>query len=183
MKLQQLSRREQLAVYIAGGALVLFVVVQFLIFPLIDGRSTLQKRLQTREMAIVEMRELQQRYQRINRHSGSLSTLLEQREPGFSLFSFVEQKATDSGVKELITYMKPTESMEDKQFKQSQVEMRLQGVSLGKLVEFLEQVEAPKQLVGISKVAIQENGKELGTLDVTLHLMSVDQADGPSARE
>ncbi|NLX19862.1 MAG: hypothetical protein GXY53_11385 [Desulfobulbus sp.] len=183
MKLQQLSRREQLAVYIAGGALLLFVVLQFLIFPLIDGRSKLSRRVQTREKAIVEMRELQQRYQRVNRNSGSLSTLLAQREPGFSLFSFVEQKATGSGVKELITYMKPSESTEGDHFKQSRVEMRLQGVSLGKLVEFLELIEAPKELVGVSKIIVQENGKETGTLDVTLHLTSVDQVDELPASE
>jgi general secretion pathway protein M len=53
--------------------------------------------------------------------------------------------------------------------------MRLQGISLGKLVEFLGQVESPEQLVGINKIAIQENTKETGTLDVTLHMVSVDQ--------
>lgn len=179
MKLKQLSRREQIAVGIGGGALMLFIVFQFVVFPLIDGRSKLNKRLQAKEKAIVEMRELRQRYQRINQHSGSLSTILGQRESDFSLFSFVEKRAADSEVKELIAYMKPSESMENENFKQSQVEMRLQSISLGKLVAFLEQVEAPEQLVGINKIVVQENTKEAGTLDVTLHMVSVDQI-GPS---
>lgn len=175
MKLKQLTRREHMAIGLAGGAFLLFIVFQFVVFPLVDGRARLNKRIQTREKAIVEMRELQQRYQRLNQHTGSLSAALGQREPDFSLFSFVEKRAADSEVKELIAYMKPSESMESEHFKQSQVEMRLQGVDLGKLVQFLEQVESPEQLVGINKIAIQENTKEARTLDVTLHLVSVDQ--------
>ena len=175
MKLKQLTRREQIAIGLAGGALLLFIVFQFVVFPLVDGRARLHKRIQTRDKAIVEMRELQQRYQRLTQNSGSLSAMLGQREPDFSLFSFIEKRAADSAVKELIAYMKPSESMESEHFKQSQVELRLQGIGLGKLVEFLQKVEAPEQLVGINKIAIQENTKEAGTLDVTLHMVSVDQ--------
>jgi len=182
MKLKQLTRREQIAVGLGGGALLLFIVIQFIIFPLVDGRTRLNKRIETREKAIVEMHELQQRYQRLNQHSGSLSAMLGQREPDFSLFSFVEKRAAESEVKELIAYMKPSESMENEHFKQSQVEMRLQGIGLGKLVEFLQQVEAPERLVGINKIAIQENTKEAGTLDVTLYMVSVDQIGVPPSR-
>jgi general secretion pathway protein M len=156
-------------------------VLQFLVFPLIDGRAKLSKRLGTREKAVAEMRVLQERYQKISQQSGSLSSLLGQREPDFSLFSFLEKKAADSEVKEHIAYMKPSESTESGQFKQSQVEMKLQAVSLKKLVTFLEQAESPEQLVGIDKITIQDNTKETGTLDVTLQMVSVDQAGGSTS--
>jgi len=175
MKQLRLSQREKMAVGIGGGAIVLFVLVQCIVFPLVDSRAKLVKRLAVREKAVAEMRLLQEQYQKIGRQAGSLTTLLAQREPEFSLFSFLEEKSASSEVKELIAYMKPSESTEHDQFKQSQVEMRLQGVDLARLVVFLEQVEAPDQLVAIDRITIQENTKEEGTLDVTLRVESVDQ--------
>jgi general secretion pathway protein M len=77
--------------------------------------------------------------------------------------------------------MKPSESLESDQFKQSQVEMKLQAVNLKKLVMFLEQAESPEHLVGIDKITIQDNTKEEGTLDVTLQMVSVDQAKEPAS--
>lgn len=174
--MKQLNQREKIAVAIGAAALLVFGLLQFVVFPLVDGRAKLNKRLATRETAVTEMRLLQERFQKINRKSGALVTSLADREPGFSLFSFLEQSAADSEVKELIAYMKPSEATENEQFKQSQVEMKLQAVSLEKLVRFLEQVESPERLVGVDKITIQDNTKEAGTLDVTLLMVSVDQA-------
>ena len=78
--------------------------------------------------------------------------------------------------------MKPSESTGSELFTQSQVEMKLQAVSLGQLVRFLERVESPAHLVGIDKIAIQENTKEKGLLDVTLQLVSIDQVVGAAPR-
>ena len=65
---------------------------------------------------------------------------------------------------------------------QSQGGSKLQAVRLGQLVRFLERVESPAHLVGIDKIAIQENTKEKGLLDVTLQLVSIDQVVGAAPR-
>lgn len=173
---KQLNQREKIAVWIGAGAVAVFIVLQFVVFPLTDGRTKLTKRLSVREKAVAEMRSLQEQYQKIAQQSGSLTTHLAEREPGFSLFSYLEQNAAESDVKEHIAYMKPSEPLENDQFKQSQVEMKLQGITLKKLILFLKQVESPRHLVGIDKITIQDNTKEQGTLDVTLQMVSVDQA-------
>jgi len=174
--MKQLNQREKMTVAIGGGAVVVFVLFQFIVFPLTDGRAKLAKRLMAREKNVAEMRVLQERYQKVAKQSGSLATLLAQREPDFSLFSYLEKSAAESEVKERIAHMKPSESTEVDTFKQSQVEMKLQAVSLKQLVTFLERAESPEQLVGIDKITIQDNTKEAGTLDVTLQIVSVDQA-------
>jgi general secretion pathway protein M len=179
--MKQLNQREKIAVWIGGGALLLFVTLQFIVFPLTDGRAKLIKRLSLRDKSVAEMRVLQERYKKISQQSGSLTALLGQREPDFSLFSFLEKGAAEGGVKELIAYMKPSESTESDQFKQSKVEMKLQAIGLKQLVMFLEQAESPEQLVGIDKMTIQDNTKEAGTLDVTLQIVSVDQVKGSAS--
>lgn len=176
----QLNKREKLAVSIAGIGLLLFVVLQFMVFPLADKRAKLTAGLAARKKALAEMRIMQERYRELSKQSGSLVSLLAKRDAGFSLFSFLEKNAADSEVKEHIAYMKPSESTGNEQFKQSLVEMKLQAISLKQLVEFLEKTESPENLVGINKITIQENNKEDATLDVTLQLVSVDQAAGVS---
>ena len=177
----QLSQREQWAVAAAGTALTVFLLLQFLVLPLVDRRERLEKGLVTRAQAVTEMRAMQDQYRALTSRSGSLAAALAARE-GFSLFSFLEKNADDSGVREKIAHMKPSESTGSELFTQSQVEMKLQAVSLGQLVRFLERVESPAHLVGIDKIAIQEKTKEKGLLDVTLQLVSIDQVVGAAPR-
>ncbi len=174
----QLNKREKIAVGLGGISLLLFVVLQFLVFPLADKRARLVKGLALREKEVVEMRVMQGRYREISKQSGSLTSLLAQREASFSLFSFLEKNAADSQVKEQIAYMKPSESPKNELFKQSRVEMKLQAISLKQLVDFLKKTESTENLVGIDKITIQQNSKESATLDVTLNMVSVDQVVG-----
>ncbi len=178
----QLNQREKIAVGIAGSALLLFAVLQFLVFPLMDKRTRLVKGLAVKEKAIREMRSMQERFRALSSQSGSIAETLARREEGFSLFSFLEQSADDSAVKDQIAHMRPSESPEGELFQQSRVEMKLQAVSLRQLVEFVETVESPEHLVGIDKITIQENGKEQGTLDATLQLVSIDKVAGATAQ-
>jgi general secretion pathway protein M len=174
----QLNKREKMAVGIGGISLLLFILIQFIISPLADKRTKLIKGLAARGKALAEMRIMQERYRSLSKQSGSLVALLEKRDAGFSLFSFLEKNAADSNVKENIAYMKPSASPGNEQFKQSLVEMKLQAISLKQLVAFLELTESPENLVGIDKITIQDNTKEETTLDVTLQMVSVDQVVG-----
>lgn len=171
----QLSQREKVAVSLAGAAVLLFVLFQFVVFPLADKRARLIRGLAAKEKAVVEMRSLQERYRQLSSQTGSIAEMLAKREKDFSLFSFLEQGAADSGVKDRIAHMRPSESPEGELFQQSRVEMKLQGLSLKQLIDFLEKVESPDHLVGVDKITIQENGKDQGTLDATLLLVSIDQ--------
>jgi len=179
--MMQLNKREKMAVSIGGLCLLLFIILHFIVFPLADKRARLAKGLAAREKEVVEMRMMQERYQELSKQSGSLISLLAKRDPGFSLFSFLEKNAADSQVKEHIAYMKPSGSTKNELFKQSLVEMKLQAISLKQLVAFLEKTESSENLVGIDKITIQENTKEASALDVTLQMVSFDQTAGATS--
>jgi general secretion pathway protein M len=180
--MMRLNKREKIAVSVGGGCLLLFVVLQFLVFPLAEKRSKLIAGATTRQKSVDDMRVMQERYQALSMQSGSIVALLAQRDVNFSLFSFLEKNADDSNVKENIAYMKPSESTENEQFKQSLVEMKLEAISLKQLVSFLEKIESPENLVAVDRISIQENTKEAATLDVTMQLVSIDKAAGVTAQ-
>jgi len=178
----QLNKREKISLSIGVLFLLGFIALELIVFPLVDKRSRLAKSLVVREKEVVDMRIMQERYQVLRKQSGSLTSLLAKREGGFSLFSFLEKNAASSQVKEHIVYMKPSGSPKNELFKQSLVEMKLQAISLKQLVAFLEKTESSENLVGINKITIQENTKEAATLDVTLQMVSVDQAAGATSQ-
>ena len=64
----QLSQREKVAVGLAGAAVLLFVLFQFVVFPLADKRARLVRGLAAKEKAVVEMRSLQERYRQLSSH-------------------------------------------------------------------------------------------------------------------
>ncbi len=172
----QLSQREKIAVTIAGVCLVFFVLAQFGVFPLLDNRKRAVRSLAAKQRQLAEMQEMSQRYASFSKKNDSIAELLQQRAAGFSLFSFLEKNAAKSKVKDHISYMKPSE-LTSKLLKQSMVEMKLQAVSIKQLVHFLKMTESPHNLVGIRRIAIQQNAKEKGALDIIMQIVSVDGLD------
>ncbi|HER62743.1 MAG TPA: hypothetical protein ENO11_02050 [Desulfobacteraceae bacterium] len=171
----KMTPRDRIVLAAGSVVLLIFMVLQFGIFPLMENRDRLEQGIAAREKALVEMAELQVQYRELH---GKANTLLDQlggRQSNFSLFSFLEQMAARSDVKKNITYMKPSETAADGPFKEIMVEMKLQAVSLKQLVDFLELVESPKNVVALKRISIQENTKEKATLDVIIQVISLDR--------
>lgn len=175
----KVSRRDRNVLAVGGACVLLFLLFQFGIFPLLDGRDRLKRGLAAREKAMVEMGELQDRYRELHGKANVLQEQLSGRPAGFSLFAFLEQMAAQSEVKKNIAYMKPSEAAADKgPFKEVLVEMKLQDVSLKQLVDFLQLIEAPDKIVALKRITIQEGKKESATLDVIMQVVSIDWNQG-----
>lgn len=170
----EISRRDRIVLAAGGVFVLLFIIFQFGIFPLLEGRDRLRKGITSRKNAFVEMQDLQVQYRELHGKANALLGQLEGRSSGFSLFSFLEQMAAKSEVKGNIAYMKPSETADDGPFKQVLVEMKLQTVTLKQLVDFLELVESPENTVALKRISIQENKKEKGTLDVIMQVVSLN---------
>ena len=168
-----LSPRDRTALTIGGLVLLIFVLVQFVLFPLLDKRKRLERTVTLRQQHLAEMQTMQQRYSRLHAQSSGLAQQLSSRVKGFSLFSFLEQMASKARVKEHIAYMKPSTMTGEGPLQQVMVEIKLQTLGLAQLVRFLELIESPENVVEIKRISIQENSKSKGTLDVILQVISI----------
>jgi general secretion pathway protein M len=174
----KISRRDRLFL-IAGGIFVfLFVVFRFGIFPLLENRERLQQGIGARQQALGEMAGLQDRYRQLHGKANSLQDLLVGRDPDFSLFSFLEQMAAAADVKNNIAYMRPSETADDGPFRETQVEMKLQEITLGQLVDVLQRIESPDQVVAVKRISIQENSRQKSSLDVIMQVVSLHSSPG-----
>ncbi|PIE56563.1 MAG: hypothetical protein CSA34_02810 [Desulfobulbus propionicus] len=171
----ELTSRDKSALLVGGGCLVIFCLLQFVLFPVLDKRERLQRAINRDSEGVATMKTLSVELQSLSSQNSALVARLGKRNPNFSLFSFLEKSAGSSGVKAHIDYMKPSEVSGDERLEQSLVEMKLKAIGLGQLVTFLQHIESPENLVGIKRIAIQENSRETGALDVILQVVSVER--------
>ncbi len=171
------SRKDRRALALGAGAVLLFVLVQFVVFPLLDKRKRLEHGIKAKEKGLVEMREMQSRFLQLSRQSNTLEERLSKRPENFGLFAFLENKAAETKVKDNIDYMKPSEVAGEGVLQQNMVEMKLKAVTLKELVAFLERIESPQNLVELKRISIQENKKQAGTLDIIMQVISLVRAE------
>ena len=170
-----LSAKDRRALIIGITALVVFVLVQFVLFPLLDGRKRLERGIRAKEKGLLEMRVMQKSYGQRSQQNNSLAEQVSRRSAGFGLFPFLEKKAAEARVKENIAYMKPSDPSGEGDLQQTMVEMKLKSVNLKQLVAFLERIESPRNIVEVKRISIQENKKEKGSLDVIMQVISLVQ--------
>ncbi|MDW7773125.1 MAG: type II secretion system protein GspM [Desulfobulbaceae bacterium] len=171
----KISKRDRLFLLAGGAFLILFIMLQFVVFPLFDNRERMRRGIAEREKGLVEMKALQARYRDLHSQANTLVDQLDRRTAGFSLFAFLEQNATRTDVKKNIAYMRPSELADEGPFKEIYIELKLQGVTLKQLVDFLQLIESPENIVALKRISIQENLKEKATLDVILQVVSLDR--------
>lgn len=171
----KLAKREKYLVALAAGALAVFILIQFLIFPFFERRDRLDRGIQAKEGGLQEMLLMSARYRAHESGSQGVQSVLSNREKGFTLFSFLDRAAGGAGVKEYIKYMKPSTSDGTGIYKESMVEIKLEGVTLQQLVEYLFRIESPENLVNVKRISIKENKREAGYLDAVLQVLTLQQ--------
>ena len=112
-------------------------------------------------------------YKTLKMGNQGLQTLLAKRKKGFTLFSFLEQEAAQSGIKGHIEYMKPSSAQGTGPYNESMVEMKLEGITLKQLVGYLYRIESPEDAISIKRISIKENKKKLGYIDAVLKVLTL----------
>ncbi len=169
---KRLDKREKIMV----GGLIVFVLVFFIVFfifsPILESRQRLQKSLTKKQVELQEIRILEKEYQALQLQSGDIQKRLAKRPGNFTLFSFIEKQATTAGIKEKINYIKPSTVESDGPLQESRVDMKLQQITLENLVTFLKGVESQAKVVSVSRISIQEHGKEQGYVNVVIQIVT-----------
>jgi len=172
---KKLARREKYSLYALSGVICLFVVFQFLVFPSLDKRERLKRTLQAKTGILEKMTALQSEYT-IKKRTELSKSRFERRDAGFTLFSFMDKLTGKAGIKNHVTYMKPSTSVQkNSPFKISQVEMKLQGLTLQQLTSYLHMVETSNNMVNIKRLSISKTGKIENLIDAVLQVETAEK--------
>jgi general secretion pathway protein M len=175
LNLKTLNRREKYIIYGAGCLIALLIIIHFVITPFIEKKNQMQRNLQTKKTELGEMRRLQAEYNALKQKLQLSQTSIGKREKGFTLYSFMNQLAGQAGIKDRISYMKPTNTVQkNSNYKLSRVEMKLDGVTLEQLTGYLYGIETSKNLVIVKKLSISKKEKNDSLVNVILQVETVE---------
>lgn len=166
------ARREKYFISAAAVFIGIFCLLQFVVFPFFDTRGRLQRGVSAKKGALEEIARLSSEYNRYQRSSQDIQKVIANRRKRFTLFSFLEGKAGEAGVKEYIKYMKPSISKETGIYQESMVEMKLEEITLNQLVGYLYRIESHENVVSIKRASIKKNKKKPGYLDIILQIVT-----------
>jgi len=169
--LAKLSNREKMAIGIGIGFVAIFVLVQVAVFPFLDARKRLQRRLVSHTINYTEIKQLRLKYLELQSRSDNSKTRFNRRQRGFTLFSFLDKLAGQVGIKERITYMKPSSSKQkDTPYSLSLVEMKLNGITMEQITRFLYRIETSPNMIHVRRLSLNKKEKKEGLLNVILQV-------------
>jgi general secretion pathway protein M len=159
LNLKKLNRREKYIIYTAGCLVGLLILVHFVVTPFFESRKQMQRSLQTKKGELEEMRRLQAEHRALQENLQVSKIRFSKREKRFTLYSFLDQLAGQTGIKDRITSMKPTKTIQkNSNYKISRVEMKLDNITLEQL----------------AKVSISKKEKKQGLVNVILQVETVE---------
>jgi general secretion pathway protein M len=157
----KLNKREKIAVGAGAGALVFFAILQFLVFPLVDRNDRLTRTLAARSQELVQIRTLQAQYHQTTDNAQQAQLFMKTRKRGFTLFSFLETLAGQTGIKVHIAYMRPTTTAQkDSPYRHSMVEMKLQDIAMSQLLPYLHGIETAREMMAVKRLSITKSEQQ-----------------------
>lgn len=173
--LSRMSTREKYAVFAAGIVVSLFIIFQFMVFPTLNNRAKLRKKLDSKMISLERMVTLKAEYDELKSDSKHFIKKYGGRKKSGSLFKLLDRLAGNADLKENIASMKPSSSTsKEGNYKISRVEIELKAVTMEQLAKYLYMVETSKEMMAyIKRISISQKGKQAGVINVILQVETI----------
>ena len=168
-----LAKREKNLVIGAACFLGVFFLFQLLDSSFFEKKDRMEKGIKTKEKELEEIIWLCGENEAYKGDSQGIEQVLGRRKRGFTLRTFLQEKANEAGV--IIGRINEFPSKETGQFLESTMEVRLESVTLRQLKEYLYRIESPEDLVSVPTISIKQNKREPGYHDVTLRALTFEE--------
>ena len=172
---KKMNRRERYAIALAGGILVIFLIATLIVEPYLNKTDQLRKTLLEKTGMLEQMRQLQSQYAALTQKAEVSKALFSRREKGFKLNPFLNRLAGETGIKDHISYMKPSiKAQVNSPYKVSRVEMKIDAITLEQLTNYLHGVETSKNMVDVQRISISKKDKKQGLLTAVLQVETIE---------
>jgi general secretion pathway protein M len=166
----KLGGREKLVIIVGGATVALVLFYRFGLSPAFERLRTLDRLVAVKERDLQQLKTLQESYLAQKNLMEEVNQSLAQRGQDFAIFSFLEDLANKTGIKDNIMYMKPALTTPGELFRESSVEMRLEGIALQQLTRYLYDIERAPQLLRVRRMHIKPRPANPDLLDVTFQV-------------
>lgn len=170
--IKNLSESEKKTLKWGGVALVLLLYLVLIIFPLKDKEKEYKRQAQIKLKSAERVTAMSREYKELTSRFADLKKANPQKNENFTLFSFLDKVATDSGLKGSIKGMKP--SIQAKEgYTESTVAVELEDVQIKPLTEYIYLVESSGQNIIIKKVDIKPRYSNPDKINVNLIISAI----------
>jgi hypothetical protein len=166
---QKLESRERMLLKIAGGVFGLLLVYNFIYMPISNWRDSLDTSIETRRREIGNVQHLVDTYLQRKKQLEEAERNTVPLSKDFSLFSVIERSLTLTVGHDKIASITPGSDRKlSDGFTQYSVDLKLQNVSLGQIVDALYGVKTLSAPVAVSNMRITRRIQDPHTYDVEL---------------
>ena len=162
----QFTSREKYYLFGAGIVCLVFILFQFIFFPVMDRQKRMQQLITEKRKELQQVQTMRQQYLAL---TGSGTPL---PHPGhgseqnpLSLFSIIEDTAKSAKLSANIEYMQPVFNEGTQKEDDVSVEMKMDNLSMQEVVNFLSGLQSR---INIKRFDLQKNNRNLLELIATL---------------
>lgn len=163
------SSREKLFLTAGAGFVLVFFLFIFLIEPVFSQRAGLEEKIAEKRTELAEMQRMSREYRTLEAGMAKAEQRFSNRDEDFTLFSYMDRLAGETGIKDNISYMKPGSSADEASgLEISTVELKIQDVTLEQLASYLFHVETSESMVTVESLSVSREGGEDGLLSAVM---------------
>jgi hypothetical protein len=179
--LRKLSERERLLLFASIVLLLLFLVYQFGIFPFMRAKENYRLENARLSQSLRELRGIAEKYAGEKSYFDELGRLLGGKK-SLSVLTYLENVAGEQGIRDRIEYIRPKGTEVKEGLTTLNVEMKIDGVEVSRLVMFLYGIEERRNGLVVSYLRLKPFFKEKGKVDAIVSVTDVAVATEVSER-
>ncbi len=168
----RLARREKLLV----GGLVIFIASWSLftvaVKPALTRLETLGRVIPENQQELEKVRAISEKYLLLSSRLDNLHSNIASQKEAIELLPFLESLIEECGLTKNLDTMKRDVLQIDSNYSETIVEVRLESLSLGKLVDFLYKVESSQVRARTKSIYIKRNMANKNLLDSVVEIHS-----------
>lgn len=158
---------------IAGAAVVAVIIfVQFAFLPFLETKKKMKRSIALNEATLKEVYKLDSEYASIKQDTSAVQAALARRAPDFSLFSFIEKKAGETGVRGNIKSLQPSRPVAAGPFEEVSADIKLEKVTLKQVVDFLAATESGEQAIALRRLSLSRSSDNPEYLSAQIQLVT-----------
>jgi|HubBroStandDraft_5_1064220.scaffolds.fasta_scaffold130810_1 type II secretory pathway component PulM len=174
---QKLEPREKMLVKIAGAVVTLFLAYNLIYSPISNWRDSLDTTLETRHRELGEVQHLVDTYLQRKKELQAAERNTVPMGKDFSLFSVIEGSLTKTVGHDKIASINPDADRKlSDGFVQYSVDLKLQNVSLGQIVDALYGVKTLSAPVAVSNMHVTRRLQDSHTYDVEMTCIALGKS-------
>jgi general secretion pathway protein M len=166
--------------YVAGGMIFVFLVLilEVGIFPLWEAKDKIKLSVRTNQKKLGEIILLDAEFAKQEAKLARVKKVMAARPNDFSLFSYLEKKATQAGVKGNIKNMNSSRGTQTANYEESLIDLKFDKITIKQLTDFLYYAESPADLIKIKRITVSKMKESPEYLSAQMQLSSF-QVSGP----